>query len=82
LLAQNTMMLAAIQWWLADRGGIHVLWYLPLLLLVVFRPGTVSVLPPSNELPPSTEQAGSNPPTNRPSRRGPLGIFTRRRAST
>jgi len=82
LLAQNTMMLAAIQWWLADRGGIHVLWYLPLLLLVVFRPGTVSVLPPSNELPQSTEQAGSNPPTNRPSRRGPLGIFTRRRAST
>jgi hypothetical protein len=27
-----------IQFWYADRGGVYVLWYLPFLLLLVFRP--------------------------------------------
>jgi len=29
---------ASIQFWYADQGGVYVLWYLPLLLLLVFRP--------------------------------------------
>ena len=32
------MLLAATQWWTADQGGAHVLWFLPLFLLLVFRP--------------------------------------------
>jgi len=27
-----------IQFWYADQGGIHLFWYLPLLMLLVFRP--------------------------------------------
>ena len=38
LIAQNTLLLAATQWWTADNGGAHVLWFLPLFLLTIFRP--------------------------------------------
>jgi hypothetical protein len=27
-----------LQFWYADQGGVYVLWYLPLLLMLVFRP--------------------------------------------
>jgi hypothetical protein len=27
-----------MQMWYADQGGVYVLWYLPLVLLMVFRP--------------------------------------------
>jgi hypothetical protein len=27
-----------MQWWCADQGGVYVLWYVPLMLLLVFRP--------------------------------------------
>jgi hypothetical protein len=38
LLALNTALLIGIQFWYADRGGVYVLWYLPTLLLMLFRP--------------------------------------------
>jgi hypothetical protein len=38
LLALSTAILLGFQFWYADRGGAYVLWYLPLLLLLVFRP--------------------------------------------
>ena len=77
LLAQSTMVLAGFQWWLADRGGVHVLWFWPILLLVVFRPSTTKPSSTAELIPelPSTPIK----PGNRPSRRGPLGLFTRRR---
>ena len=28
----------SLQWWWADQGGVYILWYLPLLLLLMFRP--------------------------------------------
>ena len=31
-------VLIGIQFWFADQGGVYLLWYLPLLLLLVFRP--------------------------------------------
>lgn len=37
-LALTTAALIGIQFWYADQGGLYVLWYLPLLLLLVFRP--------------------------------------------
>ncbi len=37
-LALTTATLIGIQFWYADQGGVYVLWYLPLLLLLVFRP--------------------------------------------
>jgi len=38
LIALTTAIFIAIQWWFADQGGTYVLWYLPLLLLLIFRP--------------------------------------------
>ena len=38
LLALSAAVLIGIQFWYADQGGVYVLWYLPLLLLLVFRP--------------------------------------------
>ena len=38
VIALTTAVFIALQWWFADQGGTYVLWYLPLLLLLVFRP--------------------------------------------
>lgn len=46
LVAQSAAVLIGIQFWHADRGGQYVLWYLPLLLLLVFRPNLSAAEPP------------------------------------
>lgn len=38
LLALSAAVLIGIQFWFADQGGVYLLWYLPLFLLLVFRP--------------------------------------------
>jgi hypothetical protein len=38
LLALSAATLVGLQLWYADQGGIYVLWYAPLLLLLAFRP--------------------------------------------
>jgi hypothetical protein len=38
VLALSAALLIGTQFWYADQGGVYVLWYLPLLLLLVFRP--------------------------------------------
>ncbi len=38
VLALSAAALIGIQLWYADQGGVYVLWYLPLLLLLAFRP--------------------------------------------
>jgi hypothetical protein len=38
LLAISTALILGVQFWYADAGGIYVLWYLPLLVLVAVRP--------------------------------------------
>jgi hypothetical protein len=38
LLALSAAILIGIQFWFADQGGVYLLWYLPLILLLVFRP--------------------------------------------
>jgi hypothetical protein len=47
LLALSAAALIGIQFWFADKGGVYVLWYLPLLLLLVFRPNLADRLPPT-----------------------------------
>jgi hypothetical protein len=49
LLALLAAVLLGIQFWYADRGGVYVLWYLPILLLVIFRPNLSDVRPPIPE---------------------------------
>jgi hypothetical protein len=38
LIALSAAVLIGVQFWYADQGGIYILWYLPFLLLLVFRP--------------------------------------------
>jgi hypothetical protein len=47
LISLSAAVLIGIQFWYADRGGVYVLWYLPVLLLMVFRPNLSSHEPPA-----------------------------------
>lgn len=49
LVALSAAVLIGVQFWHADRGGVYVLWYLPLILLMVFRPNLTAHEPPSVE---------------------------------
>jgi len=49
LVALSAAVLLGVQFWLADRGGVYVLWYLPLVLLMVFRPNLTGHEPPAIE---------------------------------
>jgi hypothetical protein len=46
LIALSTALIVGIQFWYADQGGAYVLWYLPLLLLLAFRPNLAERRPP------------------------------------
>lgn len=45
LIAVSAAVLIAIQFWYADRGGLYVLWYAPLLVLLVLRPTATELQP-------------------------------------
>ena len=49
LLALLAAVLLGIQFWYADRGGVYVLWYLPILPSVIFRPNLSDRRPPIPE---------------------------------
>jgi hypothetical protein len=38
VIAVSAAVLIGIQFWYADQGGVYVLWYLPVLLMMAFRP--------------------------------------------
>jgi hypothetical protein len=46
LIALSVAIILGTQFWYADRGGTYIHWYLPLLLLMVFRPNLSGVRPP------------------------------------
>lgn len=46
LLANSAALVVAAQLWYPDDIGTYVLWYLPLLLLVIFRPRLDRFVPP------------------------------------
>ena len=46
VLALSAALLIGTQFWYADQGGVYVLWYLPLLLLLAFRPNLSDARPP------------------------------------
>jgi len=46
LIAHSAAIVVGTQFWYPQQGGIYLLWYLPLLLLVVFRPTLAHLLPP------------------------------------
>ncbi|MBD3674843.1 MAG: hypothetical protein HUJ26_15105 [Planctomycetaceae bacterium] len=48
LVADSAAIVVGTQFWYTARGGVYVLWYLPLLLLVVFRPRLTHLVPPDS----------------------------------
>lgn len=46
LMAHSAAIVVATQLWYPQHGGIYVMWYLPLVLGVVFRPRLAHLVPP------------------------------------
>lgn len=46
VMALSAALLIGVQFWYADQGGVYILWYLPLVLLLVFRPNLTDRRPP------------------------------------
>ena len=51
LIAQSTAAVVGTQLWYTQQGGVFLLWYLPLVLIVTFRPRLLhlSVFPPTSD---------------------------------
>ena len=47
LISHSAAIIVATQLWYPQRTGMYVLWYLPVMLLVVFRPKLNRLLPPA-----------------------------------
>jgi hypothetical protein len=45
VVALSAAALLGLEFWYADGSGVHVLWYLPLLLLLAFRPNLTGCQP-------------------------------------
>jgi hypothetical protein len=45
VIAQSAAIVLGVQFWYADQGGVYVTWYLPLLLLMIFRPNLTNARP-------------------------------------
>ena len=48
LLSHSAAIVVGTQFWYPQQGGVYLLWYLPLLLIVVFRPRVAQLLPPQS----------------------------------
>jgi hypothetical protein len=59
LMANSTAVVVATQFLYPEPGGVYLLWYLPLLLTVVFRPRLAHLLPP--EFPRKLKQQQQQP---------------------
>lgn len=46
LMTASAAAVVGTQFWYPVEGGVYILWYLPLVLMVVFRPRLVHLLPP------------------------------------
>ncbi len=60
LMSYSAAIVVGTQFWYPNEGGIYVLWYLPLLLAVMFRPTLMKQTPP--ELKPLPWFKKSQPP--------------------
>lgn len=71
LIADSAAIVVGTQFWYTSRGGVYILWYLPLLLLVIFRPRLTHLVPPETtqteegdvQLPAASEATGRRSPT-------------------
>jgi hypothetical protein len=49
LLSYSAAIVVGTQFWYTQQGGVYLLWYLPLFLMVVFRPRLAHLRPPTLE---------------------------------
>jgi len=49
LLAQSTAAVVGTQLWYEQQGGVYLLWYVPLMLMVIFRPRLVHLRAPGQQ---------------------------------
>ncbi|MEZ6047659.1 MAG: hypothetical protein R3C11_19185 [Planctomycetaceae bacterium] len=62
LIANSAALIVGTQFWYPQQGGIYILWYLPLVLLIVFRPYLHHQDPPGYE---ETDSERKATPDNR-----------------
>jgi hypothetical protein len=66
LMSHSAAIVVATQLWYPQHGGVYVLWYLPLLLAVMFRPRLTHLVPPeSAPLLKAAREARSDTPSDR-----------------
>ena len=53
VISLSAAVLIGIQFWYADQGGVYVLWYLPFMVLMIFRPNLADRFPPTPKPPPT-----------------------------
>jgi hypothetical protein len=77
LISLCAAVLIGVQFWYANHGGVYVLWYLPLLLLLMYRPNlNERFAPPDSEQVGFIERAASALATRA------IGLFRRLRPPT
>src|SRR5262245_55114048 len=78
VIPSSAAIIIGTQFWYQDKGGVYVLWYLPLLLLVIFRPLMTNHFAPevkpldvlhriAGKSPPQPELVGTSAGTKPPS---------------
>lgn len=78
LLAHSAAIIVGTQFWFTQQGGVYLLWYLPLVLMVVFRPRLAHLRPPALEASAqstSTRVVQGSPGTRAGSTAGKLHLF-------
>lgn len=50
LLSHSAAIVLSTQFWYTQQGGVYVLWYLPMFLMVIFRPRLLHLPPPDGQL--------------------------------
>ena len=51
LITASAAAIVGTQFWYTQEGGVYLLWYMPLMILVAFRPRLVHLTPPAAALP-------------------------------
>lgn len=64
LTSYSAAIIVATQFWYPEQGGVYLLWYLPLLLVVVFRPRLVHLQPQTGHV--ENEQTLRSPSASGP----------------
>jgi hypothetical protein len=80
LIANSAAIIVGTQFWYPQQGGVYTLWYVPLLLVVIFRPTLSHLVPPEfrrraiiaqpASVPATPELVGSGSPSSGTARLG------------